>query len=152
MSNTTNTFSAGTDIVVPESAKSSIDQMVEIGNNLVEAVTSKPTFKEKLRSRKFWLAVVGVAVGVCGMIGFNDNTTAIVAFAILEILSVLGYCFTEGVIDAARIKEMLAAIGTIGAMLGNEELAKEEAEKSKDKFANADSDELYASETSDCAD
>ena len=122
--------------------KERVDQLVEIGQNLVDAACSKPTLAEKLKSRKFWLSAATAIVGICGLIGFSDNTTAIIVFAILEIVSVVGYCIVEGYIDAARAKEMLAAIGTIGSMIGNKEVAEAEAQKAVDEFKDAPEDEI----------
>ena len=75
-----------------DQTKENIDKLVEIGSTLVDVVSEKSSIKSKLRSRKFWLTMVGVIVGICGIIGFNDNTTAIIAFSVLELGSIIGYC------------------------------------------------------------
>lgn len=121
-----------------------VEQLVEIGTNLVTAVTAKPTFKEKLKSRKFWIAIAGIIVGIGGLVGFGDSTTALIVFVTLQIVSILGYCIAEGYIDAARIKEMLAAIGVVGSVLGNDEAIKEAAQKALDEFNASVEDELSA--------
>ena len=59
--------------------------------------------KNKFASRKFILALVGVITGILGIIGFNDNTIAVVAFVIIEILSIVTYCYIEGKVDAAAV-------------------------------------------------
>ena len=59
--------------------------------------------KNKFASRKFILALVGVITGILGIIGFNDNTIAVVAFVAIEILSIVAYCYIEGKIDAAAV-------------------------------------------------
>lgn len=59
--------------------------------------------KSKFASRKFILALVGVITGILGIIGFNDNIIAVVAFVIIEILSIVTYCYIEGKVDAAAV-------------------------------------------------
>lgn len=59
--------------------------------------------KNKFASRKFILALVGVLTGILGIIGFNDNIIAVVAFVIIEILSIVTYCYIEGKVDAAAV-------------------------------------------------
>ena len=59
--------------------------------------------KNKFASRKFILALVGVLTGILGIIGFNDNIIAVVAFVAIEILSIVAYCYIEGKVDAADV-------------------------------------------------
>lgn len=59
--------------------------------------------KSKFASRKFILALVGVITGILGIIGFNDNIIAVVAFVAIEILSIVAYCYIEGKVDAAAV-------------------------------------------------
>lgn len=61
------------------------------------------TLKSKFSSRKFLLSLVGVITGICGIIGCNDNTVAVVTFVVLEILSIVSYLICEGKIDAAAV-------------------------------------------------
>ncbi len=65
--------------------------------------TRDPWYK-KFTSRKFILAMIGVITGICGMIGFSDNTTAVIAFIAIEILSLMGYIIAEGLVDAKAVK------------------------------------------------
>lgn len=65
--------------------------------------TQAPWYK-KFTSRKFIMALIGVITGICGMIGFSDNTTAVIAFIAIEILSLAGYIIAEGVVDAKAVK------------------------------------------------
>lgn len=65
--------------------------------------TQAPWYK-KFTSRKFILAMIGVITGICGMIGFSDNTTAVIAFIAIEILSLMGYIIAEGLVDAKAVK------------------------------------------------
>ena len=123
-----------------------VEQLVEIGNHFIDAATAKPTLREKLRSRKFWLCVALMVVGICGMIGFSNDTTAIIVFAILEIVSVLGYCFTEGYIDASRAKGVLSSVETIGIMLGNSTVAQEESQKAIKEYEKTQDQEVIIPE------
>ena len=73
--------------------------------------------KKKFSSRKFLLSLAGVVTGIAGMIGCNDNTIAVVAFVVLEVLSIVSYLICEGKIDAAAVdkgmniaKEIMDAI------------------------------------------
>lgn len=59
--------------------------------------------KSKFASRKFILALVGVLTGILGIIGFNDNIIAVVAFVAIEIISIVAYCYIEGKVDAAAV-------------------------------------------------
>ena len=81
----------------------------------VETVTN--TLKEKFTSRKFILSLVGVIVGICGMIGFNDNTVAIISFAALEVLSIVAYIIMEGRIDANAVKNIAEIITDLADMI-----------------------------------
>ena len=81
----------------------------------LETVTN--TLKEKFTSRKFILSLVGVIVGICGMIGFNDNTVAIISFAALEVLSIVAYIIMEGRIDANAVKNIAEIITDLADMI-----------------------------------
>lgn len=83
----------------------------------VSAETITSTLKEKFTSRKFILSLVGVIVGICGMIGFNDNTTAIIAFAALEVLSIVAYIIMEGKVDANAVKNIAEIITDLADMI-----------------------------------
>ena len=71
-------------------------------------------FLKKFTSRKFIMSLVGVIIGILGMLGANDNTIAIVAFAALEILSILAYIIMEGHVDAKAVQ---SATDTINAII-----------------------------------
>lgn len=95
-------------------------EVIDLAGELIKASVSKPGLKEKLHSRKFWISLAGVVAGICGIVGCSDNTTAIIVFAILEIISVAGYCITEGSIDKARASHLLdSALDMIDMIQGN---------------------------------
>ena len=83
----------------------------------VSAETITSTLKEKFTSRKFILSLVGVIVGICCMIGFNDNTVAIIAFAALEVLSIVAYIIMEGKVDANAVKDIAEIITDLADMI-----------------------------------
>lgn len=62
------------------------------------------TLAKKFSSRKFIMSFIGVIIGVVGMIGCSNDTTAIIAFVALEVLSIIGYLIVEGKVDAAAVK------------------------------------------------
>lgn len=72
---------------------------------------------KKLTSRKFIMALAGVIIGVCGMIGFSDNTTAIIVFGCIEMLSIVGYMLVEGVIDHKSVSNMLTIAQQLMGMI-----------------------------------
>jgi hypothetical protein len=61
--------------------------------------------KEKLASRKLWVAVMGVVTGVCVIV--SGNMTEGVATVIA---SVLGYIMAEGYIDAKAVKSAMEIV------------------------------------------
>lgn len=93
-------------------------EVLAMAQALVDAQTNKPTLKEKLKSRKFWTAIAGIASGIFGILNANGNTTAMVVFVILQIASVVAYCVAEGTIDAARAKQLAEAAAVLIEMLG----------------------------------
>lgn len=58
--------------------------------------------KEKLTSRKLWVAIVGIVTGIVMIVSDNtvEGTTTIVA-------SILGYLVAEGFIDAKAVNAQL---------------------------------------------
>lgn len=94
-----------------------INNLVKIGQDLVDVAGQAPDLKTKLKSRKFWVCIAGLVAGIVGMITCNQNTVALVSFAIVELGSILGYVIAEGYIDATRAKELLSVIGAIGSMV-----------------------------------
>ena len=80
---------------------------------LLESKTTKPTWKDKLNSRKFWMCIVGIICGVLGIIGFNDSIIGIVASSIVSLGSIVGYMISEGTVDSASIKALLELVSKI---------------------------------------
>ena len=114
-----------------------IDQILEMVQSLINMQASTPTLKDKLKSRKFWLAIALIFSGICGLIGFNDNTTAIVVFAILEIVGVVGYWISEGGLDKVRAQELTVSIMTLIDMLNGKIDAESAADAAIDDAESA---------------
>ncbi|MDD6062539.1 MAG: hypothetical protein PUB99_08010 [Oscillospiraceae bacterium] len=67
---------------------------------------------QKLKSRKFWAAVVGAVTGIAMIFGLDEGTISAVAETVTTIAgtvmtfgSLLGYIVTEGANDKAAIKK-----------------------------------------------
>ena len=59
--------------------------------------------KEKLSSRKLWVTVVGIVIGLAAAFGIEENDYAQIAGIVTSAVSVVGYVFGEAKVDAARI-------------------------------------------------
>ena len=70
------------------------------------------TIKRKLTSRKLWLALAGVVVGLAAIMGAGEAEIATVAGAITATASAVAYIVTEGRLDAASIGHSAEAIQT----------------------------------------
>ena len=72
--------------------------------------TQAPWYK-KFTSRKFIMALIGVITG------FSDNTTAVIAFIAIEVLSLAGYIIAEGIVDAKAVKTGAAILQEIADII-----------------------------------
>ena len=59
--------------------------------------------KKKLTSRKLWLAIAGLVVGILAMFGVDANTTQQISGVIMSLGSVVAYIVGEGLVDAASV-------------------------------------------------
>lgn len=59
--------------------------------------------KQKLSSRKLWVAIVGIVIGLAAAFGIEENDYAQIAGMVTSAVSVIGYIFGEAKIDAARL-------------------------------------------------
>lgn len=87
-----------------------ITELTALADKIFEAQNSKPSLKSKLCSRKFWVTAAGCITGICGMISCNESPTAIIAFAIVEVVSIIVYCVSEGTMDALHKKQLMVTI------------------------------------------
>ena len=67
-------------------------------------------WKRKLTSRKLWLAVAGLVVGVLAMFGVDANMTQQISGVIMSLGSVIAYIVGEGLVDAASAGQGTADI------------------------------------------
>lgn len=96
-----------------------MENMSQTVNKVMNSQNTPPDFKTKLKSRKFWVAVLAAVAGVYGMLNSNGNTMAILIFVGLEAVALIGYFFTEGTIDSTRTKEMIQAAISIAQIIGS---------------------------------
>ena len=59
---------------------------------------------QKITSRKLWMAIAGVAVGIATILGVDGSDVNVVAGAVTSIASIVTYIVTEGKVDAVRVK------------------------------------------------
>ena len=62
------------------------------------------TWKEKLSSRKFLAAVAGLVTGLAMVFGVDEAVISTIAGAVVSAVSVAAYIFTEGKVDAERLR------------------------------------------------
>jgi len=56
-------------------------------------------WKQKLTSRKLWVALIGLAVGIAIASGADPDTAREIGGMVLSGLSVLGYLLVQGAVD-----------------------------------------------------
>lgn len=59
---------------------------------------------QKLTSRKLWMAIVGVIVGLAAAFGIDSSEYAEIAGIVTSAVSIVAYIFAEGAADAAGAK------------------------------------------------
>lgn len=70
-------------------------------------MNNKINWKQKLTSRKLWVTIIGIIIGVAMSFGVGESDygeiAGKVAGAITAISSIIGYIYGEAKVDAARI-------------------------------------------------
>lgn len=70
-------------------------------------MNNKINWKQKLTSRKLWVTIIGIIIGVAMSFGVGESDygeiAGKVAGAITAISSIIGYIYGESKVDAARI-------------------------------------------------
>ena len=61
----------------------------------------KTNWAQKLTSRKLWLAVAGLVVGILLLFGVSQGITEQISGVIMSLGSVIAYIVGEGLVDAA---------------------------------------------------
>ena len=111
----------------------SAEQIANSIQQILDSFTTTPGLAQKLKSRKFWLAVAGLFIGICGILGWGDNPYAVAIFTALQVISIVVYCMSEGKIDAERIQAMGNAIENLSEAL--KELLHKDEEKEQEPVA-----------------
>lgn len=62
-------------------------------------------WKQKLTSRKLWLAIIGFVTGLLLYFGMESEKVERIATLIMSFASLLAYVIAEGLVDAARVGE-----------------------------------------------
>jgi len=65
----------------------------------------KINWKQKLTSRKFWVAVTGLAISIMTLLGTDKDTQTQVTALIMAGASVVAYIVGEGLVDASNNKD-----------------------------------------------
>jgi len=81
----------------------------------------------KLSSRKLWAAVAGVVTGLAMIFGLDQGIITSVSGAVVSVVSIVTYIFTEGKVDAAavggaaeKVQDAIAAMKESIEVSGNE--------------------------------
>lgn len=64
----------------------------------------------KLSSRKLWMAIAGVATGICIALGGEAGEVDTVAGAVTALVSAVTYILAEGRVDAESVKQTVIAV------------------------------------------
>ena len=73
-------------------------------------------------SRQFWVAVIGVLMGVAMIFGVDPNVAETVSGAVVAVVSVVAYIITEGKIDAAAVGDAAQKVqDAVDAVTGQED-------------------------------
>ena len=67
-------------------------------------------FIQKITSRKFWMAVAGVATGIAMAFGVETTDIGTVAGAVTALVSVVTYIIAEGKVDAESVKNTIVEV------------------------------------------
>ena len=60
--------------------------------------------KSRLTSRKFWVAVAGLVVGILALFDVDADTTQQISGVVMSLGSVIAYIAGEGFVDASAAK------------------------------------------------
>jgi hypothetical protein len=86
--------------------------------------------KEKLLSRKLWLAVIGAGAGIAIALGAPESIVSVIVGSATALVSVVIYIITEGKVDAAAVQLSAEFIESVLATISKfNEQKKDEVEK-----------------------
>jgi len=60
-------------------------------------------WKQKLSSRKFWVALIGFVTSILIALGVNELTVEQIITIITAVSALIAYIIGEGMVDAARV-------------------------------------------------
>ena len=63
----------------------------------------------KFTSRKLWLAIAGVIVGIAMAFGLDESDISTISGAVTAIISIVTYIAAEGRVDAESVKKSIEA-------------------------------------------
>lgn len=73
--------------------------------------------KQKLTSRKFWMAIAGFISGILMIFGYSDGAVETISGAVVTLGSAVGYMIAEAKADSANIKTVFEQSGEITSQL-----------------------------------
>lgn len=74
-------------------------------------MNDKINWRQKLTSRKLWIAIIGIIVGLAAAFGIQDNDYAEIAGIVTSAVSVFAYIFGEAKADAvSRVPIILPSL------------------------------------------
>jgi drug/metabolite transporter (DMT)-like permease len=77
--------------------------------------------KQKLTSRKFWMAIAGFVSGLLMIFGYSDGAVETISGAVVALGSSVGYMIAEAKADSANVKAVFEQSGEIvSELLDNE--------------------------------
>lgn len=71
---------------------------------------SKINWKEKLSSRKLWVAVIGIATGIVMYFGSSTEEITKVSGAVVSVISTVFYIIAEGKVDVERLRNSIKSL------------------------------------------
>lgn len=74
---------------------------------------SMQIFLKKLSSRKFLTCVAGVIMGICMAFGLDEQALTSVSGAVVAVVSIVTYIYTEGKIDAAAVDKIKDSVDKV---------------------------------------
>lgn len=75
---------------------------------------------QKLSSRKLWLALAGVVMGIALALGVDANEIRVISGAVVTLVSAVTYIVTEGKIDAESVKNAILDIEDVTDLFDEE--------------------------------
>lgn len=76
---------------------------------------------KKLTSRKFWMALAGLIVGILAIFAVDANTTTQISGVIMSLGSVIAYIVGEGLVDASAVSTPNISAQGIAPLIGTVE-------------------------------